>query len=136
MNILLVSLTSLCLRIALDDQVTFDLVPLPMHFGPAYLRHAMDPSSTSLERSTSALSKLMHYRRGEMTAEQNRMSPVKVPANLPDLVRATFNKAKANGDVNFYPTQVALLTPPTASTPVRLMSFFPHSALPCARQRP
>lgn len=39
------------------------------------------------------------------------MSPVKVPANLPDLVRATFNKAKANGDVNFYPTQVALLNP-------------------------
>lgn len=46
------------------------------------------------------------------------MSPVKVPSNLPDLVRATFNKAKANGDVNFYPTQVAVLT--TASTPVSL----------------
>ncbi|KAJ4407500.1 hypothetical protein N0V82_009893 [Gnomoniopsis sp. IMI 355080] len=46
------------------------------------------------------------------------MSPVKVPPNLPDLVRATFNKAKANGDVNFYPTQVAVLTP--ASTPFQL----------------
>lgn len=44
------------------------------------------------------------------------MSPVKVPANLPELVRTAFNRAKANGDVNFYPTQVAVLTP--ASTPV------------------
>lgn len=45
------------------------------------------------------------------------MSPaVKVPPNLPDLVRATFNKAKANGDVNFYPTQVTLLH--LALTPV------------------
>ncbi|KAF3769525.1 HIT-like protein [Cryphonectria parasitica EP155] len=47
------------------------------------------------------------------------MSPVKVPVNLPDLVRTTFNKAKANDDVNFYPTQVAVLTP-AASTPIQL----------------
>ncbi|KAJ4391061.1 bifunctional AP-4-A phosphorylase/ADP sulfurylase [Gnomoniopsis smithogilvyi] len=52
------------------------------------------------------------------TLRKEEMSPVKVPANLPDLVRATFNKAKANGDVNFYPTQVAVLTP--ASTPFQL----------------
>lgn len=38
-----------------------------------------------------------------------RMSAIKVPANLPELVRAKFNTAKANGDVNFYPTQVAVL---------------------------
>lgn len=38
------------------------------------------------------------------------MSAVKVPANLPEMVRAKFNTAKANGDVNFYPTQVAVLT--------------------------
>lgn len=56
------------------------------------------------------------------------MSPVKVPANLPDLVRSTFNKAKANGDVNFYPTQVAILTP-TASIPVC------QAWAPCAQPR-
>ncbi|KAK7703022.1 bifunctional AP-4-A phosphorylase/ADP sulfurylase [Diaporthe eres] len=37
------------------------------------------------------------------------MSAINVPANLPELVRAKFNTAKANGDVNFYPTQVAVL---------------------------
>ncbi|POS76543.1 ATP adenylyltransferase [Diaporthe helianthi] len=37
------------------------------------------------------------------------MSAVRVPGNLPELVRAKFNTAKANGDVNFYPTQVAVL---------------------------
>lgn len=40
---------------------------------------------------------------------RSRMSAIKVPANLPELVRAKFNTAKANGDVNFYPTQVAVL---------------------------
>lgn len=45
------------------------------------------------------------------------MSAVKVPANLPGLVRAKFNTAKANGDVNFYPTQVAVLK--LGSIPVR-----------------
>lgn len=37
------------------------------------------------------------------------MSAAKVPANLPELVRTKFNTAKTNGDVNFYPTQVAVL---------------------------
>ncbi|CAN8106024.1 unnamed protein product [Discula destructiva] len=46
------------------------------------------------------------------------MSPVKVPPNLPDLVRTTFSKAKVNGDVNFYPTQVTVLWP--ALTPFQL----------------
>lgn len=32
-----------------------------------------------------------------------------VPANLPDLVRAAFVRAKAAGDLTFFPTQVALL---------------------------
>lgn len=37
------------------------------------------------------------------------MSAIKVPANLPELVRVKFNTAKATGDVNFYPTKVAVL---------------------------
>jgi len=37
------------------------------------------------------------------------MAPVKVPPNLPELVRTAFNKARASGDVNFYPTQVTIL---------------------------
>ena len=39
------------------------------------------------------------------------MPPIKVPSNLPDLVKSTFARAKANGDLNYYPTQVAILTP-------------------------
>ncbi|KAK3399182.1 ATP adenylyltransferase-domain-containing protein [Sordaria brevicollis] len=34
---------------------------------------------------------------------------IKAPANLPELVRTAFNKARASGDVNFYPTQVQLV---------------------------
>ncbi|OAA64375.1 bis(5-nucleosyl)-tetraphosphatase [Niveomyces insectorum RCEF 264] len=35
--------------------------------------------------------------------------PVVAPANLPDLVRAAFARARAAGDLTFFPTQVALL---------------------------
>lgn len=41
------------------------------------------------------------------------MSPVKAPANLPGLVKTAFERAKANGDLTYYPTQVALLSPNT-----------------------
>ncbi|KAK0639506.1 HIT-like domain-containing protein [Cercophora newfieldiana] len=37
------------------------------------------------------------------------MTPIKPPPNLPELVKTTFSKALAAGDVNFYPTQVTLL---------------------------
>lgn len=37
------------------------------------------------------------------------MSPVKAPAKLPELVRTAFNKARANGDLTYYATQVTLL---------------------------
>ncbi|KAF9875289.1 putative bis(5'-nucleosyl)-tetraphosphatase [Colletotrichum karsti] len=37
------------------------------------------------------------------------MSLVKAPANLPDLVKAAFNKARANADLNYYATQVTVL---------------------------
>ncbi|KAK0711954.1 ATP adenylyltransferase-domain-containing protein [Lasiosphaeris hirsuta] len=37
------------------------------------------------------------------------MAPIKVPSDLPGLVSAAFEKARASGHVNFYPTQVALL---------------------------
>ncbi|KAI0841607.1 HIT-like protein [Hypoxylon sp. FL0890] len=33
------------------------------------------------------------------------------PPNLPSLVKTAFNKACTNGDVTYYPTQVAILTP-------------------------
>ncbi|KAH6693474.1 Ap4A phosphorylase II [Plectosphaerella plurivora] len=38
------------------------------------------------------------------------MSPIKAPANLPDLVKAAFSRAKTNADLNYYPTQVALIS--------------------------
>ncbi|KAH8673541.1 HIT-like domain-containing protein [Xylariales sp. PMI_506] len=37
------------------------------------------------------------------------MSPIRAPANLPSLVRTTFAKAKASGDLSYYPTQVTIL---------------------------
>lgn len=49
--------------------------------------------------------------RGKMTPSYSQ-----APAKLPQLVQSRFNNAKANGDVNFYPTQVAVLKP--GSVPV------------------
>ncbi|KAA8628260.1 hypothetical protein SMACR_12879 [Sordaria macrospora] len=40
---------------------------------------------------------------------KDAMPPIKAPPNLPELVRTAFNKARASGDVNFYPTQVTLV---------------------------
>ncbi|KAK3358015.1 inositol phospholipid synthesis and fat-storage-inducing TM-domain-containing protein [Lasiosphaeria hispida] len=44
-----------------------------------------------------------------MSSTPTDMAPIKVPSDLPGLVRTAFSKARASGDVNFYPTQVALL---------------------------
>ncbi|KAK4223276.1 bifunctional AP-4-A phosphorylase/ADP sulfurylase [Podospora fimiseda] len=43
------------------------------------------------------------------TAETMLPSRISVPSNLPELVKNAFNRARASGDVNFYPTQVRLL---------------------------
>lgn len=53
---------------------------------------------------------------------RGKMSPncFEAPAKLPQLVQSKFNNAKANGDINFYPTQVAVLKP--GSVPVRSSS--------------
>ncbi|KAK4185366.1 HIT-like domain-containing protein [Podospora australis] len=45
-----------------------------------------------------------------MTTPCEEMPPKKIPVHLPELVKTAFNRACASGDVNFYPTQVALLT--------------------------
>ncbi|KAK2002400.1 ATP adenylyltransferase [Colletotrichum falcatum] len=37
------------------------------------------------------------------------MSLIKAPANLPELVRAAFTKARSNGDLTYYATQVTVL---------------------------
>ncbi|KAL2163988.1 hypothetical protein VTH06DRAFT_3201 [Thermothelomyces fergusii] len=44
-----------------------------------------------------------------MTAPSDGMPSVKVPANLPELVKAAFNRARSSGDVHFFPTQVTLV---------------------------
>lgn len=44
-----------------------------------------------------------------MSAPPDGMAPVKIPANLPELVCTAFNSARASGDVLFFPTQVALI---------------------------
>lgn len=45
------------------------------------------------------------------------MARVKAPANLPGLVRATFAKARSDGELHYFPTQVAILR--VGSIPVR-----------------
>ncbi|OTB06766.1 hypothetical protein M426DRAFT_318481 [Hypoxylon sp. CI-4A] len=49
-----------------------------------------------------------------------------VPPNLPALVKAAFNKARANGDVTYYQTQVAIVTPSSIAFQLR---FSPSLAL-------
>ncbi|KAK7999767.1 5 5 P-1 P-4-tetraphosphate phosphorylase 2 [Apiospora arundinis] len=39
------------------------------------------------------------------------MLGIKAPTNLPSLVKAAFEKARAAGDLTYYPTQVAILKP-------------------------
>ncbi|KAK4208039.1 inositol phospholipid synthesis protein Scs3p [Rhypophila decipiens] len=65
-----------------------------------------------------------------------------VPPNLPELVRTAFHNARTNGDLNYYPTQVALLH--VNSVPVRLFVYLPlfihpymsTNPAPPSRQRP
>lgn len=54
---------------------------------------------------------------GTMAPIPDGMAPVKVPANLPELVKTAFHRARASGDVHFFPTQVTLLN--VNSIPVR-----------------
>lgn len=53
-----------------------------------------------------------------MTLPTDGMGPVKIPANLPELVRTAFHRARASGDVHFFPTQVTLVN--VNSVPVRI----------------
>lgn len=49
--------------------------------------------------------------------ESDKMAVTKVPANLPQLVKAAFSKARHNGDLLYFQTQVTILKP--GSHPVR-----------------
>jgi ATP adenylyltransferase len=60
-----------------------------------------------------------------MTVPTDGMAPVRVPPNLPELVRTAFNRARASGDVHFFETQVTLAN--VNSVPVRSTSRFPHN---------
>ncbi|KAK3302653.1 inositol phospholipid synthesis and fat-storage-inducing TM-domain-containing protein [Chaetomium strumarium] len=50
-----------------------------------------------------------HTQFDTMIAPTDGMAPVRVPANLPELVRTAFNRARVNGDVHFFETQVTLV---------------------------
>lgn len=54
------------------------------------------------------------------------MSPIKAPVNLPELVKAAFNKARSNGELTYYATQVTVLN--ANSTPVSLSALH-HASL-------
>ncbi|KAK1486775.1 inositol phospholipid synthesis protein Scs3p [Colletotrichum tamarilloi] len=61
------------------------------------------------------------------------MSPIKAPVNLPELVKAAFNKARSNGDLTYYATQVTVLN--ANSTPFQLR-FSPALANKPVAQKP
>ncbi|KAK0738775.1 hypothetical protein B0T18DRAFT_335210 [Schizothecium vesticola] len=44
-----------------------------------------------------------------MSSPTKTILPFTVPRNLPDLVKAAFSRARASGDVNFYPTEAVIL---------------------------
>jgi ATP adenylyltransferase len=37
------------------------------------------------------------------------MPRIKAPSNLPELVKSTFTKARSEGDLHYFPTQVTIL---------------------------
>lgn len=49
------------------------------------------------------------------------MPHIRAPADLPELVKAAFSKARRDGDLHYFPTQVTILTansiPVSPSTP-------------------
>jgi len=47
------------------------------------------------------------------------MPRIKAPSNLPELVKSTFTKARSEGDLHYFPTQVAILN--VDSIPVRVI---------------
>lgn len=49
------------------------------------------------------------------------MPPIRAPVNLPELVKAAFSKARSNGDLTYYATQVTVLD--ANSTPVSLSAL-------------
>ncbi|KAL2258500.1 hypothetical protein VTK26DRAFT_8165 [Humicola hyalothermophila] len=53
-----------------------------------------------------------------MGAPPDTMASAKIPANLPELVKTAFQRARASGDVLFFPTQVTLLN--VGSVPFQL----------------
>ena len=69
-----------------------------------------------------------------MTVPADGMAPArlpkipKIPANLPELVSTAFHRARASGDVHFFPTQVALVN--VNSLPVRTPYGLDSSSLP------
>ena len=44
-----------------------------------------------------------------MDALASGMLPIKVPASLPQVVKAAFNRAKTSGDLTYFPTKVTIL---------------------------
>ncbi|KXH28308.1 inositol phospholipid synthesis protein Scs3p [Colletotrichum salicis] len=66
-------------------------------------------------------------------AVDRQMFPIKAPVNLPELVKAAFNKARSNGDLTYYATQVTVLK--ANSTPFQLR-FSPALANKPVAQKP
>lgn len=63
-----------------------------------------------------------------MTIPPDGMAPVKIPANLPELVKTAFHRARTGGDVHFFATQVTLVN--VNSVPVRFLPLTYNRCLP------
>lgn len=72
------------------------------------------PPGYSIDRITSCLTGYIIV----VSIMADMMRPI-APPNLPGLVKAAFDKARASGEVSYYPTQVAVLTP--GSIPVSIL---------------
>lgn len=50
---------------------------------------------------------------------------IRAPANLPELVKTAFARARGDGDLHYFPTQVTIL--PVGNVPVRpSLTHIPH----------
>ncbi|KAG7291099.1 hypothetical protein NEMBOFW57_001109 [Staphylotrichum longicolle] len=69
-----------------------------------------------------------------MTIPSDGMAPVKIPANLPELVKTAFHRARTSGDVHFFATQVTLVN--VNSVPFQLRFSPALASKPRAPQPP
>lgn len=72
------------------------------------------PSLQTSPRHSSPTDSIIHLNYSnslalEITKQRFIMTRIKAPSALPDLVKSAFAKARSEGDLHYYPTQVTVL---------------------------